>query len=469
MVHKTNKRFIDFRQNFQKKTELIEDLKNLILSNSKPEEKESIFKNIRKKWLKIGKVPNHLAFNLNNSYKHQIKLYYDLVYLNNDFKQRDLEKNLIEKRELIIRIKKLNDLGNKIKAYKDSLKIIKRWNFLTGPTRQNHDLKLNEEFDQYIKKIKDSKKDYLNNKDRYVKLSIENKKSLIDEMKLIYDKGCIGKNEWLKKINSFENSKEKFMRIGPIDDNENEELWKKYKKLNKVFLKEKNLFFKNLKKEYSNNINKQIELINDLKNFHDKDELPKQSVLKELKEKFNSVENVPYKKNKENRNVFFNLLNDCYERIGNNISEKRKNEKKNLEKLNVIIKEIKENFSKQNIHDEIQKLSDIDVSIPIKQLNELSDFLSKKFKDGGHNQSDIDTNILKIKSSLMSDKEKTLAKIKIKKRIDDIKKQIGQLENNLTFIKSDKVDNSIFKNVHSQIEKFNQDLILQEKKLSHFI
>ena len=51
MVHKTNKRFIDFRQNFQKKTELIEDLKNLILSNSKPEEKESIFKNIRKKWL----------------------------------------------------------------------------------------------------------------------------------------------------------------------------------------------------------------------------------------------------------------------------------------------------------------------------------------------------------------------------------------------------------------------------------
>ena len=469
MEEKKKKKFIDFRQNFQKKTELIEDLKNLILSNSKPEEKESIFKSLRKKWLNIGKVPSHLAFNLNNSYKHQTKLYYDLVYLNNDFKEKDLEKNLIEKRELIIRIKNLSDLGNKIKAYKDSLKIIKRWNFLTGPTRQNFDHKLNEEFDQYIKKIKDSKKDYINNKDRYVKLSIENKKKFIDEMKLIYDKECNGKNEWLKKITSFETSKEKFMKIGPIDDNENEELWTKFKKINKFFLKEKNLFFKNLKKEYSKNINKQIELINNLKNIQEKDELPKQSVLKELKEKFNNIENVPYKKNKENRNVFFNLLNDCYEKIGDNISEKRKNEKKNLEKIKVIIKEIKENFSKQNIHDEIKKLSVIDVSIPIKQLNELSDFLSKKLKDGGHNQSDIDTNILKIKSSLMSDKEKTIAKIKIKKRIDDIKKQIGQLENNLTFIKSDEVDNSIFKNVHSQIKKFNKDLILQEKKLSHFI
>ena len=50
-----------------------------------------------------------------------------------------------------------------------------------------------------------------------------------------------------------------------------------------------------------------------------------------------------------------------------------------------------------------------------------------------------------------------------KEKIDEIKKQIGQLENNLTFIKSEKSDNSIFNNVHNQIEKFNQDLILQKK------
>ena len=68
----------------------------------------------------------------------------------------------------------------------------------------------------------------------------------------------------------------------------------------------------------------------------------------------------------------------------------------------------------------------------------------------------------------MSEKENTQATIKIKKKIDEIKKQIGQLENNLTFIKSDKAD-SIFKNVHNQIEKFNNDLILQKKKLNYFI
>ena len=288
-------------------------------------------------------------------------------------------------------------------------------------------------------------------------------------MESIFKQNCDGKTSWIKKINSFESSKQKFIDIGPIDHEENEELWVKFKKINKNFLQEKNSFFKNLKKEYSNNIGKQIELIDNLKQIHKKDKLPKHADLQELKKNFISVENVPYKKNKENRKVFFDLLTDCYEKIGDNISNKKMIEKKNSEKLEGIINEIKQNFSKQDIEDEIQKLSDIDVSIPIKQLNELSVFLSKKFKDVGHDQSDIETNILKIKSSLMSDKEKSLAKMKIKKKIDEIKKQIGQLENNLTFIKSEKSDSSIFDSVHNQIEKFNKDLILQKKKLSHFI
>ena len=469
MGNKKGKKFIDFKENFQRKTKLIEDLKVLISNDLKFEEKENIFKNIRRKWINIGKVPSHSAFNLNNSYNHQVKLYYDLIYLNREFKEKDLEKNLFEKKELIMKIKKLNNNANKIKSYRDSLKIIKRWNFLTGPTWQNLEGKLNEEFDQYVKQIKDSKKEYLINKEKYVNRFIEDKKSLVDEMESICEQDCGGKTSWIKKINSFESSKQKFIDIGPVDHSENEELWVKFKNINKKFLQEKNLFFKNLKRDYSNNIGKQVELIDNLKKIYKKDKIPTHADLQEIKKSFINIGNVPFKKNKENRKVFFDLLSDCYEKIGDNISNKKMIEEKNSEKLKGIINEIKQNFSKQDIEDEIQKLSEIDVSIPIKQLNELSVFLSKKFKDVGHDQSDIETNIMKIKSSLMSDREKSLAKMKIKKKIDEIKKQIGQLENNLTFIKSGKSDNSIFDSVHNQIERFNKDLILQKKKLSHFI
>ena len=468
MSEKKRKITVNFKENFEKKIKLIENLKTLNLSKVKIEDKEKIFNSIRRKWISVGKVPRHQSFNLNNSYKHQIKLYYDLVYLNHDFKEKNLDKNLVEKKDLINNIKKIIDYGNKIKAYKESLKIIKRWNFLTGPTKQSHETKLNKEFDDCIKKIKNSKKDYLINKEKYIKQSLENKKSLIVNMKSICDQECKDKLSWIKKIKSYEKYKEKFMNIGSLEDIKNEELWIEFKKINKKLLIEKNSFFKTLKKEYSNNIKRQNELIENLKDFQKKDEVFTNKDLQELKRKFNNIENVPYKKNKINRKVFFELLNYFYEKIGDNLSERRKTEKNNFERIDKIINEIKENLSEQNIDDEIKKLSDVDVSIPIKQLNELSDFLSKKFKDVGHLQSDIDSNILKIKSSLMSENEKTLVKIKIKKKIDDIKKQIGQLENNLTFIKSDKSD-SIFKNVHNQIEKFNNDLVLQQKKLNYFI
>lgn len=468
MSEKKGKIIVNIRENFQKKTKLIESLKNLNISKVKIEEKENIFNSIRRKWVSIGKVPSHQSFNLNNSYKHQIKLYYDLVYLNNDFKEKNLYKNLIEKKELINNLKKLIDYGNKVKAYKDSLKIIKRWNFLTGPTKQNHEINLNKEFDDCVKKIKESKKDYLSNKEKYNKLSIENKKRLIDNMRSICDEECTDKISWIRKIKFYEKSKEKFINIGPLEDFENEGLWKEFKEINKKLLIEKNSFFKNLKKEYSNNLKKQNELIENLKDSQKKEKVFANKDLQELKKKFNNIKNVPFRRNKENRNIFFDLLNYFYKKTGDNHSEKKEAEKKNFERIDDIINEIKENLSKQNIDDEIEKLSEIDVSIPIKQLNELSDSLGKKFKDVGHLQSDIDSNILKIKSVLMSEKDKTLAKIKIKNKINEIKKQIGQLENNLTFIKSDTAD-SIFNNVHNQIKKFNNDLILQKKKLNHFI
>lgn len=468
MSEKKGKIIVNIRENFQKKTKLIESLKNLNISKVKIEEKENIFNSIRRKWVSIGKVPSHQSFNLNNSYKHQIKLYYDLVYLNNDFKEKNLYKNLIEKKELINNLKKLIDYGNKVKAYKDSLKIIKRWNFLTGPTKQNHEINLNKEFDDCVKKIKESKKDYLSNKEKYNKQSIENKKRLIDNMRSICDEECTDKISWIRKIKFYEKSKEKFINIGPLEDFENEGLWKEFKEINKKLLIEKNSFFKNLKKEYSNNLKKQNELIENLKDSQKKEKVFANKDLQELKKKFNNIKNVPFRRNKENRNIFFDLLNYFYKKTGDNHSEKKEAEKKNFERIDDIINEIKENLSKQNIDDEIEKLSEIDVSIPIKQLNELSDSLGKKFKDVGHLQSDIDSNILKIKSVLMSEKDKTLAKIKIKNKINEIKKQIGQLENNLTFIKSDTAD-SIFNNVHNQIKKFNNDLILQKKKLNHFI
>ena len=73
------------------------------------------------------------------------------------------------------------------------------------------------------------------------------------------------------------------------------------------FIKEKNLFFKGLKKDYSVNINKQSELINELQVYSENKKLDKKYLI-ELRNKFKLILNVPFKRNKENWNSFNEAL-----------------------------------------------------------------------------------------------------------------------------------------------------------------
>ena len=87
-------------------------------------------------------------------------------------------------------------------------------------------------------------------------------------------------------INQVSKIKEEFINIGPIKVAENNEIWKEFKEINRNFIKEKNLFFKGLKKDYSVNINKQSELINELQVYSENKKLDKKYLI-ELRNKFN--------------------------------------------------------------------------------------------------------------------------------------------------------------------------------------
>ena len=51
-------------------------------------------------------------------------------------------------------------------------------------------------------------------------------------MESINEQNCSGKTSWIKKIREFESLKQKFIDIGPVDHQENDELWINFKKIN---------------------------------------------------------------------------------------------------------------------------------------------------------------------------------------------------------------------------------------------
>ena len=158
---------------------------------------------------------------------------------------------------------------------------------------------LNNEFDNIIKKIKESKKAYLENKEEFDQKNIIKKKQILENFKNLIKEYPKEKNEGLKLINHIKALKEEFMNIGPSKGNENNEIWKSYKNINRDFSKEKNLFFKNLKKDYSKNINKQLEILKELEEYVKSNEIDKKKIL-DFRDSFKKIKNVPFKRNKEN-------------------------------------------------------------------------------------------------------------------------------------------------------------------------
>ena len=322
--------------------------------------------------------------------------------------------------------------------------------------------KMNDKFDSIIQVIKENKKDYLKNRDKHDKKNIEIKKNLVDNFKKLMNEKFEEKNEWIKKINQIEKIKNEFIGMGPIRSSENNEIWKEFKSINKEFIKEKNLFFKNLKKTYSENIKKQITIIEECKKLSELEKI-KISDLQDLKKRFKEIKNVPFKRNKENWNIFLNEYNICYSKIDQLKKEKSEKDKEIIKQKNRLIENLKNNFSIENITTTIDEWAKIQKKNSSNDLLDLIKLLNKELNNLGLTKNEIESHVLKVKTKLMDDNEKNTEKIKLRKKIEDLSKQISQLENNLNFIKKGS-DNKVLDGVYSDIEKLKTQLQKNEKK-----
>lgn len=453
---------IDLKNNYKEKNVLIENLKELIQSSVSNAEKIKSFSSIREKWIKIGKVPTHLSFGLNNSYKHHVKIFYDFLYLDKKIKKKDQDNNKKLMISLLNDAKRVKSYGDKLKSYRDLLILIKKWNFLTGPVKAVDEKKLNEEFDSIIQTIKNEKKDYLKNRDAHDEKNIQIKKELLENFKKLMNEDGNEKNKWIKKISEIEKIKNDFIGIGPIKSKLNNDLWKEFKILNLDFIKQKNLFFKNLKKTYSENIKLQLELIQQCKILKEKEKI-NISDLQNLKNDFKKIKNVPFKRNRENWNNFLNEYNQCFSKIDKVNEEKNKVEKEKINVKKNLVEQLKNDFSVEKISQVTQQWEKIGKTSKSNELSSLISIVKKESKKIGLSDKELEAHIIKIKSKLMNDGEKNNEKVKLRKKIDDLNKQISQLENNLNFIKKGS-DSKVLDGVYSDIEKLKSQLQKNEKK-----
>ena len=118
--------------NLQVKLSIIEELKDLIESPEDPNKNYAEFKKLQQQWNETTLIPAAKANELWKNYQLYVEKFYDLLKLNNEFREYDFRKNLEIKQRLCEAAEKLADEPDAVSAYHQWQKLDKEFRE-TGP------------------------------------------------------------------------------------------------------------------------------------------------------------------------------------------------------------------------------------------------------------------------------------------------------------------------------------------------
>ncbi|WP_242086235.1 DUF349 domain-containing protein [Aestuariivivens sediminis] len=467
-----------FKQNLVEKLEIIEELKGLINIEENINTTYKHFKELQERWRNTGPIPRDKYNNAWNSYHHHVEMFYDFLHLNRDLRDLDFKHNLDKKLKIIERAEELAKEDNVLHAFRELQELHKMWKEELGPVAKEHREIIWERFKTATKEINDKRQLYFKEIDKVYEKNLEKKEEIIEQIHSLAQEEINTHSGWQKKIKEVESLRNNFFNAGKVPLRVNEATWAKFKDAVRKFNRKKNAFYKSLKKEQYNNLQKKLELIKIAEDNKESDDFTTVTpLMKKIQSDWKKIGHVPRKDSDKIWKRFKTACNHYFDRIHD-----KKNTANQLEL---------EAFNKKQ--DFLSKIKDMaltgDKTKDIESINEMISlwkdmgrvpydkrYIEGKFHkalDGLFLKLNMDKNeieMIKFENKLEQlnseedskhlDNERAF----ISKKIDEIKGQINQLENNLLFFTNVDDDNPVVKEVHSNIKRHKDTLKLWKKK-----
>ncbi|MFL2628474.1 MAG: DUF349 domain-containing protein, partial [Candidatus Marisimplicoccus sp.] len=141
------------KENLVKRLELIENIKNLLNADKKPNNLYQTFKEYKEQWHNIGQVPITERNNIWETYRHHVEKFYDFLHLNRELKELDYKHNYEEKVKLIKQAESLNKVKNTMQASRDLNILHRLWKNELGPVSKEFREELWTKFQKASNKI----------------------------------------------------------------------------------------------------------------------------------------------------------------------------------------------------------------------------------------------------------------------------------------------------------------------------
>ena len=466
--------------NLQKKIEVLEDIKKLINSEETIKKTYDEFKILQDKWASIGQVPPKELNNLLQSYHHHVEMFFDFIKLNKEMKDLDMRKNLelkidlCEKAEELLIESSINTSFNKLQEYHLLWKEI-------GPVPSDKKDDIWERFKAVSDKLNEQRKEYYDKQQAEREQNLELKTVLCEKVEQIAELECETAKEWDDRANEIMAAQKEWKAIGFAPKKSNEAVWRRFKDANDLFFEKRTEYYKSLKNDRIDNLNKKTELCIKAETLQNSTDW-KQSTAEYLKmqEEWKTVGPVPqkhsdkvWKRFRTACDAFFNSKSQHFSSMGDEQVVNMNLKKELIEKIEAFV--FNDNSSDNlNILKDFQRQWMEIGHVPLKE----KDKLYKQFKGA------IDKHFENLKLS-SSEKQNLRYKARIDNLKDDpngnyqisqekrfmqnkistLQSDIAIWENNIGFLSKSKSSESFKQQYIQKIEKAKEQIDEMKKKL----
>ena len=466
--------------NLEHKQALIEEIKSLINIDQNINTIYKTFRTLQENWYNIGMVPRTESQNLWETYKHHVEKFYDFLHLNRELRDLDYKHNYEEKLKIIEQAEILQEVGDVLRASRDLNTLHQLWKNDLGPVAKEHRDVLWARFQEASKVIQVKRQAYQKDMAGAMKENLYSKETLLKEMKTLSEPAPKNHKEWQNAINRFNTLRDQFKGVGYVPAKESKTTWQKFREIGREFMQLKNVFYKDQKKEYNQNIDKKKNLIQTSKEILESETWDsKTQEMKDIQSQWRTIGFVPRKlDNKfwtefsDIHKVYFDRLKSGYQKLSPEQETLHKEKLNHIEKLKAAkfsnnLDTLKKEYL--DYWDSWQAFSRLDSSKDEKMNLSFSNTLlavvkkvaiEKKAKKEVLN----DLNLL----ILQSDPDRLQQELQEARTIvNSLKSELTQLENNLEFFSNSSSENPLFKNVEKQIKSCQNKISKAQEDYIH--
>ena len=466
-------------ENLQVKLSIIEELKELVESPDDANKSYNEFKKLQQQWNEVKLVPQAKVNELWKNYQLYVEKFYDILKLNNEFREYDFKKNLEIKTHLCEAAEKLADEQDVVSAFHQLQKLHQEFRD-TGPVAKElrdeiwnrfkaASTAVNRRHQQHFEALKESEQHNLDQKTVICEIveAIE-----FDQLKTFA--------AWETKTQEVIALQNKWKTIGFSPQKMNVKIFERFRKACDEFFKKKGEFFKLLKEGMNANLEKKKALCEKAESLKDSTEWKETAeIFTKLQKEWKTIGPVSKKYSDAVWKRFITACDYFFEQKGKATSSQRSVEQENLEKKKAIIARltaIDETTDADEASKEVRELMKEWNGIGhvpfkekdrlYKQYHGLIDQLFDRFNISASNKklSNFKSSIGNIQSggsqSLYREREKLV------RTYENMKNELQTYENNLGFLTtSSKKGNSLLTEINRKVEKLKSDLELVLQKI----